>query len=48
MIAITLPLLVLVGAVAYLLRPLPQERVEAGELFEDETTGALAWQAGLS
>ena len=46
LIAITLPLVALAGAVAYLLRPLPKDKVEAGRFFEDEATGG--WPALFS
>jgi hypothetical protein len=39
LLAISIPLLMLTGVVAYLLRPLPQDRVESGQIFEDPMTG---------
>ena len=39
--SIALPLLVLLAAIAYLLRPPPQGSIEDGTLFEDGTTGEL-------
>jgi hypothetical protein len=41
LLALAVPLAAAAAAVAYLLRPPPQELKESGQLFEDEATGFL-------
>lgn len=40
-LALAVPLLAAAGAIAYLLRPAPQQLKDSGQLFEDEATGFL-------
>jgi hypothetical protein len=41
LLALAVPLAAAAAAVAYLLRPPPQELKESGQVFEDEATGFL-------